>query len=77
MAGFLRRTLDVIISWRSLSIFPCKMMKFISSILEAESAREGDLSSKSKDEIELMLLMLDIEDVDSSEPLLLAERGKG
>ena len=81
-AGFLNRTPDVRISRRNLSILACVTKKYISSMSEGESEREGwkdDSSSESRDEIGLallILLMLDIED--TPEPLLLAEReGKG
>ena len=81
MAGFLCRHLEVRISWCSLLILACIVKKYISSMSENESEREGwkdESSSESKDEIELMLLtllMLDIED--TLELVSLSERVKG
>ena len=63
-------------------LYPFVSIHIPSSCLSASGTirRLRDLSSpwsELKDEIKLMLLMLDIKDVDTSEPLLLAERGKG
>lgn len=77
-AGFLHRTLNMEISWHSLSILACVTKKYISSILENKSEREGwedDLSSESRGKIKLVLLMLLMLDIkDSPVSLLLAER---
>ena len=61
MVGFLRRTLEVRISWRNASIRACVVKKYSSSMSESESEGVGwndDLSSESKEDIELRLLRL-------------------
>jgi len=81
MAGFLRRTLEVktSISRRNLSMRACITEAYSSSTSEGESDREGwknDSSSESKEETELTLLTLDIEET-LADPESLAERRKG
>ena len=78
MAGFLCKTLVVRISQRRLLCCACTAKKYISSMSENESERDrwmDALSSESKDETELMLLMLDIEDMSESLSLERSERG--